>query len=309
MALKVHLLTQNNEKTISKALESLSLLNAEIIVGDMGSKDGTHGICLKNNVKVIHLNNVSDRSKLRNELLGPDMNFYLEPWEILTSGHDNIRSAGNGNYQIQVYRDNIITRETRLWKGSLFENPVYETLKCANLQPLDAAIYSVGANQLDINKTLEVTRSWRESTRKIDPYYYEAITLLIARKFDEFVTISEHYLSLDETSMSATMLRYYLAQILLFNFEDASKSVRHILMCLAIKPTMAEFWCVLGDIYYKLKKYKKSKSFYENAMILGMRRKNDDWPIDLDKYKNHPERMISNIDEVLTNKLFGQSVN
>ena len=56
---------------------------------------------------------------------------------------------------------------------------------------------------------------------------------------------------------------------------------------------MAEFWCLLGDAYYKNRNYIKAMSFYENAIFLGSRRKTDDeWPLEISKYSEHPNKMI-----------------
>jgi hypothetical protein len=65
-------------------------------------------------------------------------------------------------------------------------------------------------------------------------------------------------------------------------------------------PTMAEFWCLLGDINFELKKYKKAFYFYENAIMLGKLRVNDDdLPIDIIKYKEYPEKMKINCKDLL----------
>ena len=55
---------------------------------------------------------------------------------------------------------------------------------------------------------------------------------------------------------------------------------------------MAEFWTHLADINFELKKYLKAYYFYENAIILGKLRSNEDeLPIDIVKYKEYPEKM------------------
>jgi hypothetical protein len=56
----------------------------------------------------------------------------------------------------------------------------------------------------------------------------------------------------------------------------------------------------LGDINFELKKYKKAFYFYENAIMLGKLRVNDDdLPIDIIKYKEYPEKMKINCKDLL----------
>ena len=62
---------------------------------------------------------------------------------------------------------------------------------------------------------------------------------------------------------------------------------------------MSEFWCLLGDIYYNQKKINKAISFYENALIIGQKRKNSDFlPIELVSYKEYPEQMIKALNKI-----------
>lgn len=58
----IQILTKNNEKTIVTTLESLRSINANIIIGDYGSTDGTLEICKKFNVKVKKINSNISRN-------------------------------------------------------------------------------------------------------------------------------------------------------------------------------------------------------------------------------------------------------
>jgi tetratricopeptide (TPR) repeat protein len=96
------------------------------------------------------------------------------------------------------------------------------------------------------------------------------------------------------------MIKYYSALIYFYINKDFASSVSNIIFCLEKNPTMAEFWCLLGDINFELKKYKKAFYFYENAIILGKLRVNDDeLPVDIIKYKDYPEKMKINCKEYL----------
>ena len=88
------------------------------------------------------------------------------------------------------------------------------------------------------------------------------------------------------------MTKYYLSLIYFYIKKDFKNSIENLAFCIEKNPTMAEFWCLLGDINYELKKYKKAYFFYENARWLGEHRSNnDDLPVEINKYKEYPEKM------------------
>jgi tetratricopeptide (TPR) repeat protein len=92
-----------------------------------------------------------------------------------------------------------------------------------------------------------------------------------------------------------------MATVYCYVLKDQRKALELLMYCFAEKPLMAEFWCLLGDIYYEADEYGKAKCFYENAKILGSRRLNsDEWPFDISKYKDYPDKMIASCDEVIS---------
>ncbi len=99
---------------------------------------------------------------------------------------------------------------------------------------------------------------------------------------------------MERDGMSATMTRYYYAMVKLT--QKAHKpALQNLNLCLCAKPLMAEFWCLMGDVYfYLLGKPDSAKEFYENAIVLGARRlQSDRWPMDFSKYRKYPERMLA----------------
>ena len=99
------------------------------------------------------------------------------------------------------------------------------------------------------------------------------------------------------------MTQYYCSMVNCYIKKQYNTAIKFLLPCVAKKPTMAEFWCLLGDIYYALKDYERAKTFYENAIILGSRRlKNDDWPLEISKYKESPQKMIEGCISIFKNQ-------
>jgi tetratricopeptide (TPR) repeat protein len=96
-------------------------------------------------------------------------------------------------------------------------------------------------------------------------------------------------------TISFYMINYYLSMILCYVKSDYINAIKHLSVCILKNPTMSEFWCLLGDIFYKTKQYNKALDFYENAKIIGQRRLIDsDWPMEISKYSSYPEKMIEN---------------
>lgn len=310
MSLAIHLLVKNNEKTIGKTLQSLLPLNCEIFVGDLGSEDDTLKICRKYNTKLVELAWDMDYSKAKNSLLNAsDSNWimFIEPWEIVVSGHAKIKMLdGDGTlatcYSIQILQGKMITKEVRIWHRQTalqFVNPVHEHVEvvCSNMLPV--IVYS--KENPDIKYKMKIIDRWMiDSPTSHKPHYYKACNLLTMGNYDEFLNEANHYLFQENQGKSVVMMKYYVATTQLYVKKNANIALDQILPCLAVRPLMAEFWCLLADIYYKQKDYKRARSFYNNALILGGKRLgNDDWPMDLSKYKDHPQEMIQSCQSIL----------
>ena len=90
--------------------------------------------------------------------------------------------------------------------------------------------------------------------------------------------------------------------------NNTQEAIQNIVACLAENPLMAEFWCLLGDIFTKISKFDKAIAFYENAIILGCRRQRlDFWPMHISKYGDYPQEMIEKCKKVLSNTEVYQS--
>ena len=305
-----HILTKNNEATIQECIESVKPLGGEIIVYDLGSDDRTLELCRRADVwpkRITTLNfgalrnKIADESKLK-------WQFYLEPWEVLQTGHEEIKKyaqAAPKVFNFRVLEEGSITPQARLWNkklGAKFVNPVYEVLDQDGIYTDHVIYVNPHQNQYDI---LDLVEQWaiREPASNI-PLYYKAITLLSQREYEKFETAAQHYLFKEAKALqNVTMVKYYYALVLCYIKKDAKKATENIVSCLAANTLMAEFWCLLGDIHYTiLQDYKKASQFYHNAIRLGAKRlKNDGWPMDISKYKDHPNKMMTSCEQILDN--------
>lgn len=295
----VQILLRNNKNTIDKALLSVRGIG-NIVVGDMGSDDGSVDICLSYGAEVVDLRGVSDYSQARNKISREGANFYIEPWEFLFKGGEYLFDSDVGK-KVYIINNGIVSKETRVWMGEgRFKNPVYETI-VGDSAKCDPRIMIVSGEPPNLRaEKRAMVESWLKS-RPIspEPYYYMAFTNLSERKYDDFLLYAKKYIAMeDDRGMESIMLYYYMSQINMHKGRIAD-AAREIMLCVAFCPWMSEFWCLLGDLFCRQKKLGKAKSMYENALIVGKRRKNsDDWPVEISKYKEYPETMIKKIDEI-----------
>lgn len=302
MYLTAQIITKNNEQTIQSAIESINSVVSQIVIADMGSTDQTKEIC--KSLGVIWKNcQDMNRSRARNFIIDThpsEFYMYIEPWEILTNGHNIIRKL-KCNVMANIFNNGLfLSKEVRIWNTGRFYNPVFERLDEDGLES-NLTIYSEGG--INFKDAMDLLDEWKkEKPMSPQPYYYQACMLLSESKYDEFLKVADHYLFIekDKDNMSSIMTRYYYAMVKILHHKQARPALQNLNLCLCTNPLMAEFWCLTGDVYYHLlKDFKKAKEFYENAIILGSRRlANSLWPMEISKYNEYPQRMIESCDKI-----------
>lgn len=300
MTLKIQILVENNEKTIKQTLDSIIDLNAKIVIGNLKSTDGTIKICKDYDLEIINFYELDDMSKIRNDLSDPDnWNMFINPWESLIQGHEIINNLEDDKdcCYVRMIENDIITKEIRLWKNTKFVNPVCESIQEKNSFTKNGIIIkSIGSSK---SLKIESIKKWMEKNPlSYEPYYYMAFCYLSNRNYKNFIICAEQYFLMHRKNddMPSIMMRYYLSIIQLHITKQIDKAAKNILFCLSCCPTFSEFWCLMGDILYHQKSFEKSKAMYENALIMGKRRSNNDFfPIEINKYKNYPSKMVENI--------------
>lgn len=305
MELTVQIATKNNESEIESTIRSVKPIASQVIVVDMGSTDSTTIIAQQSGAEVVRLQDydLSLARNIANDLSNTEWQFYLHPGEVLIQGHDQLKKAKSACCYASILQENMLSKEIRVWRKSAklkFVNPVYEFLDANTLEELPLVIYSGGQPRYE--ERLRRILSWQsEKPTAKEPYYFQAMTLLAMKRYDEFLAVSEHYMFIDnKTSVSTIMNHYYYALVQIIHKKKVKPALQNLNLCLCAKPLMAEFWCLLGDVYYHLlKKFSQAKEFYEMAMILGGRRLTEDrWPMDISKYKDYPELMIQSCDKI-----------
>lgn len=307
--LSVQMLTKNNSKTIDHVLRSLHDLPCQFVICDLGSSDDTIEKILPYDPKIIKFSAGDDLSLARNAMIphGKDKwIMYIEPYESLISGIDQIKSAIKGSpsaYNFGVIEGDTLTRQIRLWHSSIpykFTNPVFETIE-GDSKFLNAFI-SVLSHKNEI-KVHEILHNWqKKSPLKPDPFYYLACHELAEKNWNSFINYAEMYIYQQKRqTMSLYMTHYYLGMVHCYVKKNLNKSLEHSYYCLMKNPMMAEFWCLLGDVFYQARKYDKAYHFYENAILMGSRRLQlCDWPMEISKYKEYPSKMMESCKKLLS---------
>lgn len=310
--LTIQILVHNNIETIEQVLTSLIPLKCKILIGDLGCTDETIKICNDFNAQIVPVSLNNDFSKARNYLnqfSKTPWNFYLNPNEILISDVSNFIDLLKNDskiYKISIVSGDVITSSNRIWhknSKTKFVNPAFEYL-AGKGSFLDLYL---SAMPIYDNLQEQILEEWfsKNSLNK-EPLYYKACNCLKNKQYDCFLNYADlYFLQETDNSTSYVMTNYYCCMVQLYIKKDARKAYKHILPCLSLKPSMAEFWCLAADIYYHANEYNKAQELYENAIICGSQRlKIDDYPLEISKYKDYPEKMIETCKNVIRSSKF-----
>ena len=281
MKISYLLVTKNNSKTLEKTLKSLP---GKILAIDLNSNDNTLDILKKYNVE--YLTKSLDRQNARNELTKiaeTEWVFHIEPWEILA---ETIKSTESG--YVQIFNNTLITKETRFWNKKQFnlnfENPLYPQVP-DHIKNDSGAILSSSGPNLTLEEGLEIIEKWSKSEpkNKFIPYY-KSFLYWDNKQYKQFISAAEEYLYFkNQPTTEVLNLKYCLANVYFYVNNNPKKATEVIMECIVTQPSMAEYWCFMGDILSFLGKYDKAKAFYNNALIVGEKRENDWNSIEIDK--------------------------
>lgn len=318
MQLTIQILAKNNAEALKKTIQSVQPLNPKIVIVDLGSTDKTLEMALSMGAIIQRYPVLEhDHSEARNRSLKNLENgwmLWLQPGEIIAQGHDQLKNVPFGLYNLKIFQEKTIMSDVRLWyheHNLWFVNPVYEYLECKSDMFANAYLYSEFAGPQQVEEKLTLWKEKQPTSPK--PYYYEASYLLSQKKYDDFLRVSEHYMFLSNNflTISTTMNRYYYALVMMHHKHRVRETLQNINLCLTANPLMAEFWCLIGDVYYLLlKKFEMAKEFYELALHVGGFRKNNDlWPMDISKYQDYPEQMIESCNKLIAKKSAFELIN
>lgn len=304
---------RNNESTLADCIDSCKKLDSEILIADINSSDKSSDIIEKIGCKTIFFGFHNDYAKIKNKIINEcetEWMMFLNANEIILKGLDKIQEyiEGKDCRRISVIQEQVITKPIRLINKSnncIFSNPVFEHISHSSIHS-DIFVKSQTIDRYEEN--MEIIKNWmKEKPLVAQTHYYLSCIYLGKSKWDDFIRTANYYLFLEKNKpMSYFMTKYYLAMIYAYVEKNYKLASQQLFELIIEKPLMAEYWCLLGDIYYSLDKFEKAFHFYENAMLLGSRRlKSDEFPFHIEKYKKHPEEMMLNCKNVInSSKLY-----
>jgi tetratricopeptide (TPR) repeat protein len=293
------ILTKNHINDIGKTLDSVKDIGP-VLVADLGGTDGTVDFCRSVGAKVYSVKFDNDYSSIKNLLAKKaetDFLFWLEPGEEIVSGFEYFDSLKDDMYRVMMIEGDLLVKQPRIYrKGkATFSRPVFEGVEDKAKTTLPIVIG--GASHPDLRAIADCLSLWqnREALNS-DIDYYQSCHHLLTKQYERFLASAEKYLFQNKTLDDNTVLtRYYMATLL--KKRDANKSLKLILECISARPLMAEFWCLLGDLYLsEFKQLDRAYVFYENALLLGGRRLEEDtMPMEISKYDEYPRRMMEGV--------------
>ena len=293
MKLTVQIVTRNDESTIEKTINSLLPHNPEILIGDMNSQDKTVSLCKKYPVKIKQYSFL-DYGRVRNDLNKESSNYlklFMFGNEEVYSGLEEVKEG-----YTSILSSKYLSKEYRVYTNQGFKNQVFECVSYKSDAFNNLVIFR--HDKFDEVEKLMILDDWKKKD-PINPIinYYEALILFSMKKYEQFINMCNNYFFIvNDNSLPSVMLRYYYAMAY-FIKNMPLESLQNIVICLAAKPTMAEFWCLAGDVYHYLYDNKRAAmELYQNALVLGKyRMNNDDYPMELAKYDDYPTQMLARL--------------
>jgi hypothetical protein len=309
------ILLKKGNNDFNETLESINSINPkQILIGSF------EPLKLKfKNALVVELKNNYNYSEALNELQSiaqTDWILYIKENETILQFNEHIPNLlikSKEIYGLQILQDDVIVKESRLWNKKehkiVFKNPIFEKPNMESTKIIDVILYQY---KLKDNNQDQILNLWKKSfPLSADASYYKAYDELTKKNFKNFKKIINHYLfNIQKHDIPSVMARYYLSLVQGVVENDIKEAIQNIVLCIVENPLMAEFWCLLGDIFVKIEKFKDAIAFYENAIILGSRRQQlDFWPMHISKYEEYPKDMIDKCKKTLLNATKYESSN
>lgn len=304
MKIAIAILIQNEEeKNINKCINSLKNIENKKIYYTNVCGFNNKILSNYNEIKPISSNICENKNNLIKNIK-EDWILSIEPWEEVINGHKSINQIINNekeSHKVMVIDNEIINKSIRIFKkNNFFQNEIYEEIYDKKSKVSNVIFKK---NEHFIEKEKEKIENWvKKNKTNPKPYYYLSCYYLKNKEYIDFKKVSEKYLFLEENKSlpSVVMTKYYQSLVNLHVYKNYKNSINDIIYCLDNNPSMAEFWCLLGDINFKLNKHQKAIYFYENAIMFGEKRKSDDeFSIEVKKYKTYPEQMIKKCKELI----------
>lgn len=299
------MIVKNEEKVLSRCLESVRDAVDEIIIIDTGSTDNTKEIARKYTDLIYDFEWIDDFSAARNFSFSKatmDYIMWLDADDVITSENKNkiidlkknlintdiimmkynTAFDENGNATFSYYRERIIRRAyPHTWKGR-----VHEAIECTG-----RTIYiDIAVNHHSI-KTEYSTRNLDIYERQIadgeamqprDTFYYGR-ELYYHKKYDKAIKILSEYLKDGNGWIENNIEACKILSLCYFETNDTDSALKALFSSFIYGSPHAEICCQAGNIFMAKGEYEKAVFWFELALTIPKQEQSGSF-LDLDSY-------------------------
>ena len=311
--LTINLITKENEVYLKQCLDSIKELECDVVIVFTGNKESNeYELCKKYFDKSIYeytWNN--DFSKARNfaiEKSTTDWIMWIDSDEyIIKDSIQKIKDLVDNNPKNLYHTFKLIHGSSRMGQIRMFfnnpeirwKNKIHERIIPKNYPKnhYDIEIYhNVHDNIQSHIRNISIL----EQEVEFDPnnpenHFYLAIEYHLIDKQMKALYHAERFLynyNITQVDVKKIYMRYLIAWIYTNEIEQYKKAIDVLFGQLVLNCNIAEFWCLLGDIYIKMKNFNNASKYYTNAIEMGEYKYENMWITDLVKYDQYPKSMI-----------------
>jgi len=316
--ISVQMIVKDEEAQLPRILASLIPLRpAEVLIGDTGSSDRTKEIAEWFGCKVFDVKWGDHFAEARNAVCDEAE----QPWcfwidadeELMESSAQAMRKkiiqkrlVGN-HHLIRFTEPPLSMYQVRLWKREPGQKPwrgrVHEKIWMNGPEPevhADIVVIQHGddrrPHKLERNMLL-LQKAMKEEPDNHYNLFHAAVLSNMMNQHGDSQRYAERYMNLAprEDIKTKLYIMYLLAWNATFIHRDYQKAVNMLASAISVDPCAAEFWCLLGDVYWWLNRKQDAFAFYENAICLGKAHPDSFWLVDLRKYDEYPREQLEKL--------------
>ena len=281
------LISSRIEKNTISTIESFNETFDEIYI--VGNKKFYHEKITKY-FELRNENRSGDLNIVKHKLPDGDYFFFRDGEKLITSNFEKDTIKGGVGI---AYKD-FIRKELRICKREdlRFDNWHSEMLLG------DFSVNPTCFISAPATVELQNEQSWMtEEPTNRSAQFYQVINLYYTKQYDKFISSADHLLFTHKIPLENELwLLLYMSYLYFFKYNLPNEGVRAISLALCKKPEMAEFWCIIGDYYYKNNMIEMSIKCYNYALQAGkLRDPSDVYFMFPKKYKEHPESVLKEI--------------
>jgi glycosyltransferase involved in cell wall biosynthesis len=316
--LSINIIVRDEEQYLPRLLRSIEGLRAqELVVVDTGSTDRTVEIAREAGARVISFPWNDSFADARNVALSHSTQDWV-CWfdaddELAVGGVDLVRSLAVSGTPVNYHHFRLsygltMSAQLRFWKRStgntwwpFLHERIWPNGPVQHHPEIVVHHYDDERRPAKIQRNIELLTKAIER-EPINQYwrFYQMVTLAVAGRHSEALEQALVYLNLtndaDEHVGPRNYARYLVAWCSLrLEPREPKKAMELCLQGVAVSPCVAEFWCLMGDIYLYYNRPFDAYQCYDVALLVGHWNWSRFWLTDVSKYDQYPRDMKEKI--------------